>query len=95
MAPQGVGVGGGGERWVQSQSPEAVRPRSTVANGHSRGGVGMRANQRIRQTVVAVPRHQDHPAFTLEGGSSAYEQVPEDNIEAEYTDPTKWTVSLA
>ena len=55
----------------------------------------MRANQRIRQTVVAVPRHQDHPAFTLEGGSSAYEQVPEDNIEAEYTDPTKWTVSLA
>lgn len=55
--------------WVQSQSPEAVRPRSPVANGHSRGGVGMRANQRIRQTVVAVPRHQDHPAFSLRAGS--------------------------
>lgn len=69
MAPQGVGVGGGGERWVQSQSPEAVRPRSTVASRHSRGGLGMRANQRIRQTVVAVPRHQDHAAFSLRAGS--------------------------
>ena len=40
-----------------------------MASGHSRAGLGMRANQRIRQTVVAVPRHQDHTAFSLRAGS--------------------------
>ena len=53
------------------------------------GDAGMVANQGIKQVVAAVPRQQEQPAFTLEGGISSYEKVPEDSIEARCPDPAK------
>lgn len=61
---------GGGRGLAQLQNPEALSPRYTVGNELSKRGCGgyrMVANQGTKQAVAAVPRQQEHPAFTLEG----------------------------
>lgn len=52
------------------------------------GDAGMVANQGIRQAVVAVPRQQEQPAFSLEGGISSYEKIPEDSNRGQVSRPS-------
>lgn len=71
-----------------------IAPDTQRGMGIAEGDAGIVVNQGTRQSVVAVPWQQEHPAFSLEGGKSSYERVPEDNIEAEWPDLAKWTVFL-
>lgn len=52
------------------------------------GDAGMVANQGIRQAVVTVPRQQEQPAFSLEGGILSYKKFPEDSNRGHVSRPS-------